>query len=111
MATRREELVSVAARLFAERGYEGASMADLADAESTVNATALNPTGVLRVTASLSFSIHHIAPEVFGGYDETPEFMAEQIELAHESTDRCMDLYTAAVRSMGITPARRYQSQ
>ena len=32
MATRREELVAVAARLFAERGYHGTSMADLADA-------------------------------------------------------------------------------
>ena len=32
MATRREELVAVAARLFAERGYHGTSMADLAEA-------------------------------------------------------------------------------
>jgi TetR/AcrR family transcriptional regulator, cholesterol catabolism regulator len=32
MATRREELVSVAVRLFAERGYHGTSMADLAEA-------------------------------------------------------------------------------
>jgi AcrR family transcriptional regulator len=32
MATRREELVSVAARLFADRGYHGTSMADLAEA-------------------------------------------------------------------------------
>ena len=32
MATRREELVTVASRLFAERGYHGTSMADLADA-------------------------------------------------------------------------------
>ncbi|MCZ7589458.1 MAG: TetR/AcrR family transcriptional regulator [Gaiella sp.] len=32
MATRREELVSVASRLFAERGYHGTSMADLAEA-------------------------------------------------------------------------------
>jgi len=32
MATRREELVSVAAQLFAERGYHGTSMADLAEA-------------------------------------------------------------------------------
>ena len=31
MATRREELVFVAARLFAERGYHGTSMADLAE--------------------------------------------------------------------------------
>ena len=32
MVTRRDELVDVAARLFAERGYHGTSMADLADA-------------------------------------------------------------------------------
>ncbi len=32
MATRREELVTVAAQLFAERGYHGTSMADLAAA-------------------------------------------------------------------------------
>jgi len=32
MATRREELVTVAARLFAERGYHGTSMSDLAGA-------------------------------------------------------------------------------
>ena len=39
-----------------------AILADLKDAESAVNATALNPTGVLRITASLSFSMHHVAP-------------------------------------------------
>ena len=32
MATRRDELVDAAARLFAERGYHGTSMADLAEA-------------------------------------------------------------------------------
>jgi AcrR family transcriptional regulator len=32
MATRREELTRVAARLFAERGYQGTSLADLAQA-------------------------------------------------------------------------------
>jgi AcrR family transcriptional regulator len=32
MSTRRDELVRTAARLFAERGYHGASMGDLADA-------------------------------------------------------------------------------
>lgn len=37
-------------------------LAELKDAESAVNATALNPTGVLRITASLSFSMHHVAP-------------------------------------------------
>ena len=32
MSTRREELVATATRLFAERGYHGTSMADLAEA-------------------------------------------------------------------------------
>lgn len=31
----------------------------------------------------------------------------EQIELVQQSRDRCMDLYTAAVRAMGLTPAQR----
>src|SRR5213596_3792306 len=31
MATRREELTRIAARLFAEKGYQGTSLADLAD--------------------------------------------------------------------------------
>ena len=37
-------------------------LADLKDAESAVNATALNPSGTLRITASLSFAMHHVAP-------------------------------------------------
>lgn len=35
---------------------------NLRDAEAIASATALNPTGTLRVTASLSFSVHHICP-------------------------------------------------
>src|SRR3954470_4668349 len=37
-------------------------LAELADAESAVNASTLNPTGMLRISASLSFSVQHIAP-------------------------------------------------
>jgi len=37
-------------------------LADLRDADLEVNASALNPMGTLRITASLSFSMHHIAP-------------------------------------------------
>lgn len=37
-------------------------LADLNDAESAASATTLNPTGTLRITASLSFSVHHISP-------------------------------------------------
>jgi len=39
-----------------------AILADLKDAEAEVNAAALNPTGTLRITASLSFAMHHVAP-------------------------------------------------
>jgi DNA-binding transcriptional LysR family regulator len=37
-------------------------LAEIRDAEAEANATVLNPTGTLRITASLSFSVHHIAP-------------------------------------------------
>ena len=45
MATRREELVSVAARLFAERGYHGTSMADLAEAMGVQKGSLYSLTG------------------------------------------------------------------
>ena len=37
-------------------------LAELHEAESAVNASTLNPTGMLRISASLSFSMQHIAP-------------------------------------------------
>lgn len=37
-------------------------LADMQDAESMANATAANPTGDLRITASVSFAMRHIAP-------------------------------------------------
>jgi AcrR family transcriptional regulator len=45
MSTRREELVSVAARLFAERGYHGTSMADLAEAMGVQKGSLYSLTG------------------------------------------------------------------
>ena len=45
MATRREELVAAAARLFAERGYHGTSMADLADAMGVQKGSLYSLTG------------------------------------------------------------------
>ena len=37
-------------------------LAEMAEAEAEVNAAAVNPTGTLRVTSSLSFAMMHIAP-------------------------------------------------
>jgi AcrR family transcriptional regulator len=45
MTTRRAELVAVATRLFAERGYHGTSMADLADAMGVQKGSLYSLTG------------------------------------------------------------------
>ena len=47
-----------------ERFYQSCKsvLANMRDAEAAASATVLNPTGTLRVTASLSFSVHHIGP-------------------------------------------------
>jgi AcrR family transcriptional regulator len=45
MATRRDELVAVAARLVAERGYHGTSMADLAEAMGVQKGSLYSLTG------------------------------------------------------------------
>jgi AcrR family transcriptional regulator len=45
MATRRDEHVAVAARLFAERGYHGTSMADLAEAMGVQKGSLYSLTG------------------------------------------------------------------
>jgi DNA-binding transcriptional LysR family regulator len=44
-------------------------LADMREAESTVNATVLKPTGVLRITGSLSFCMKHVVPLM-------PDFLA-----------------------------------
>lgn len=57
--TRRLYLTDTGQQFFARAK---AILSDLGDAESAVNATALNPSGMLRITASLSFSLNHVAP-------------------------------------------------
>lgn len=64
-----------------------AIVADLRDAESAVNATALNPTGTLRITASLSFSMHHVAPLL---REYTARYPNVQVHL--EAANRYMDI-------------------
>ncbi len=64
-----------------------AIVADLRDAEAAVNATALNPTGVLRVTASLSFAMHHVAPLL---REYTQRYPNVQVHL--EAANRYMDI-------------------
>ncbi|RZI63700.1 MAG: LysR family transcriptional regulator, partial [Variovorax sp.] len=56
-------------------------------AESAVNASTLKPTGTLRVTASLSFSVHHIAPLL-------PEYTRRypEVSVHVETANRYLDL-------------------
>ncbi|MBX3656971.1 MAG: LysR family transcriptional regulator [Ramlibacter sp.] len=78
-------------------------LADLADAESTVNATAFNPSGLLRVSASLSFAMQHIAPRL-------PEYTRRypNVRVHVESANRYLDLIDnnidVAIRTREVEP-------
>lgn len=78
-------------------------LADLRDAESTVNAAALNPTGVLRVTASLSFSMHHIAP-LLREYTERYPNVTVHVEAANRYLDIIDNNIDVAIRNREVEP-------
>ncbi|APW39827.1 LysR family transcriptional regulator [Rhodoferax koreense] len=78
-------------------------LADLKDAESTVNATASAPSGTLRITASLSFSMHHIAPllrEYTGRYPE----VTVHVEAANRYFDLIENNIDVAIRTREVEP-------
>lgn len=78
-------------------------LADLRDAESTVNAAALNPTGVLRVTSSLSFAMHHIAPLLREFTDRYPN-VTVHVEAANRYLDIIDNNIDVAVRTREYEP-------
>ena len=78
-------------------------LADLKDAESAVNATALNPTGTLRITASLSFSLHHVAPLLREYTQRYPNFTVH-VEAAHRDRDIIDNNIDVAIRTREIEP-------
>jgi len=78
-------------------------LADLRDAESTVNAAALNPTGVLRVSASLSFSMHHIAP-LLRQYTERYPQVTVHVEVANRYLDIIENNIDVAIRNREHEP-------
>jgi DNA-binding transcriptional LysR family regulator len=80
-----------------------AILADLRDAESTVNAAALNPTGVLRITASLSFSMHHIAPLLREYTDRYPN-VSVHVEAANRYLDIIDNNIDVAIRNREVEP-------
>lgn len=78
-------------------------LADLKDAESAVNATALNPTGVLRITASLSFSLHHVAP-LLREYTQRYPNVTVHVEAANRYLDIIDNNIDVAIRTREVEP-------
>ncbi|MDB5945401.1 MAG: LysR family transcriptional regulator [Ramlibacter sp.] len=78
-------------------------LADLKDAESAVNATALNPTGMLRITASLSFSMHHVAP-LLRDYTQRYPNVQVHVEAANRYLDIIDNNIDVAIRTREYEP-------
>ena len=78
-------------------------LADLKDAESAVNATALNPSGVLRITASLSFSLHHVAP-MLRAYTAAYPNVTVHLEAANRYLDIIDNNIDVAIRTREMEP-------
>jgi DNA-binding transcriptional LysR family regulator len=80
-----------------------AILADLKDAEAAVNAAVLNPTGVLRITASLSFSMHHVAP-LIKEYTRRYPNVTVHIEAANRYFDIIDNNIDVAIRTREFEP-------
>jgi DNA-binding transcriptional LysR family regulator len=78
-------------------------LAELKDAESNVNATALAPSGTLRVTASLSFSMHHIAP-LLREYTNRYPGVTVHVEAANRYFDLIENNIDVAIRTREVEP-------
>ena len=76
---------------------------ELKDAESAVNATALNPTGVLRISASLSFSLNHVAP-LLREYTQRYPQVTVHIESANRYLDIIDNNIDVAIRTREMEP-------
>ena len=76
-------------------------LSDLRDAESDVNAASLNPTGTLRVTASLSFAMHHIAP-LLRAFTERYPNVTVHVEAANRYLDIIDNNIDVAIRTREV---------
>lgn len=73
-------------------------LADVRDAEAAASATTLNPTGTLRVSASLSFSVHHIAPQLKEYTNRYPDVRVH-VEVANRYHDLIDNNIDVAIRT------------
>ena len=98
--TRRLHLTDEGAKFVARAR---AILADVADLEAAVNATALNPTGVLRVSASLSFALQHIAPRL-PDYTRRYPNVRVHVEAANRYLDLIDNGIDVAIRTREFEP-------
>lgn len=80
-----------------------AVLADLKDAEDAVNASTLNPTGTLRITASLSFAMHHVAP-LLREYTQRYPNVTVHVEAANRYLDIIDNNIDVAIRTREFEP-------
>jgi DNA-binding transcriptional LysR family regulator len=78
-------------------------LADLRDAESAVNASTANPMGTLRVTASLSFAMQHIAP-LLPEYTRRYPNVTVHVETANRYLDLIDNNIDVAIRTREFEP-------
>lgn len=98
--TRRLYLTDTGQEFF---GRAKAILAELKEAESAVNATSLNPSGVLRISASLSFSLHHIAP-LLREYRKRYPNVTVHVESANRYLDIIDNNIDVAIRTRELEP-------
>jgi DNA-binding transcriptional LysR family regulator len=98
--TRRLYLTDTGQEFF---GRAKSILRDLKDAESVAKATSLNPTGVLRISASLSFSLHHVAP-LLREYTQRYPNVTVHIESANRYMDIIDNNIDVAIRTREIEP-------
>jgi len=73
-------------------------LADAREAEAAASATTLSPTGTLRISASLSFSIHHIAPLLKAYTKQFPDVRVH-VEVANRYHDLIDNNIDVAIRT------------
>ena len=80
-----------------------AILSELQDAESAVNAATLNPSGTLRITASLSFAVNHIAP-LLNAYTQRYPQVSVHVETANRYMDLIDNNIDVAIRTREYEP-------
>lgn len=73
-------------------------LADLHEAESAASATTLKPTGMLRISTSLSFAVHHISP-LLRDYTNRYPNVTVHVEVANRYYDLIDNNIDVAIRT------------